>query len=251
MRLLTPGRPSAGLGHDTAAGAARRCHGPGRARFDHEHTRRSAAGKLPPRCRTAPAAPASGQRPIHRGCGRDRVAATGRPSTGAVARRVSPAGPPPGCWPGDALAAPSDCLGRRRRDPYLAWRPMANAGSPVVGFKPLPWTSAADCVRRRRRPPRCREHVMLGFSQITRPRPSVAVSAPGRGTADGHDRPATWAVAAAALAMGHPGSPMTIHIRFDRVSRARTPARLRIMKEAPCFTWNSASATPTVRQSSP
>jgi hypothetical protein len=92
---------------------------------------------------------------------------------------------------------------------------------------------------------------MLGFSQITRPRTSVAVSAPGGGTADGHDEPATWAVAAGALAMGHPGSPMTIHIRFARVSRARTPARLRIMKEAPCFTWNSASATPTVRQSSP
>jgi hypothetical protein len=40
-------------------------------------------------------------------------------------------------------------------------------------------------------------------------------------------------VAAGAFAVGPPGSPMTIHIRFDRVSRrARTPARLRIMKEA-------------------
>ena len=60
---------------------------------------------------------------------------------------------------------------------------------------------------------------MLGFSQITRPRTLVAVSASGGGTADGDDRPATWAVAAGALAMGHPGSPMTIHIRFGRVSR--------------------------------
>jgi hypothetical protein len=74
---------------------------------------------------------------------------------------------------------------------------------------------------------------MLGFSQITRPRTSFAASAPGGGTADFHDWPATWAVAAGAFAMGHPGSPMIIHIRFDRVSRrAWTPARLRIMKEA-------------------
>jgi hypothetical protein len=33
-------------------------------------------------------------------------------------------------------------------------------------------------------------------------------------TADGHDRPAAWALGAGAFAMGHPGSPMTIHIRF-------------------------------------
>ena len=32
---------------------------------------------------------------------------------------------------------------------------------------------------------------MLGFSQITLPHTSVAVSAPGGGTANGHDRPAT------------------------------------------------------------
>jgi hypothetical protein len=31
---------------------------------------------------------------------------------------------------------------------------------------------------------------MLGFSQITRPPTLVAVSAPGGGTTDGHDRPA-------------------------------------------------------------
>jgi hypothetical protein len=30
VRCLTPGRPSTGLGQDTAAGAARRCHGPAR-----------------------------------------------------------------------------------------------------------------------------------------------------------------------------------------------------------------------------
>ena len=56
---------------------------------------------------------------------------------------------------------------------------------------------------------------MLGFSQITRLRTSVAVSAPGGGTADDHDRPAIWAVVAGAFTMGQPGSPMTIHIRFD------------------------------------
>src|SRR5260370_1895398 len=31
-------------------------------------------------------------------------------------------------------------------------------------FRLLPWTSAADCVRCLRMPPRCREHLMLGFS---------------------------------------------------------------------------------------
>jgi hypothetical protein len=41
---------------------------------------------------------------------------------------------------------------------------------------------------------------MLGFSQITRPRTSVAVSAPGGGTADGGDWSATWAVVAGAFA---------------------------------------------------
>jgi hypothetical protein len=180
VRLLTQGRPSAGLGHDTAAGAARRCHGPGRARFDHEHTRRRAAGKLRPRCRTAPAAPASGQLPIHRGCGRDRVAATRRRDAPPLGQSLAgePGGPPPCCWHGDALGAPSDCLGRRRRDPYRCLAADGERRFARGRFKPLPWTSAADCVRRRRRPPRCREHVMLGFSQITRPRPSVAVSAP-------------------------------------------------------------------------
>ena len=44
-------------------------------------------------------------------------------------------------------------------------------------------------------------HVMLGFSQITRPRTSFAASAPGGGTADGRDRAATWAVVAGAFAM--------------------------------------------------
>jgi hypothetical protein len=38
---------------------------------------------------------------------------------------------------------------------------------------------------------------------------------------------------AGASAIGHPGSLMTIHIRFGRVSRrARTPASCRIMREA-------------------
>ncbi len=32
---------------------------------------------------------------------------------------------------------------------------------------------------------------MLGFSQIIRPRASVAASAPGDGGADGHDQPVT------------------------------------------------------------
>jgi hypothetical protein len=74
---------------------------------------------------------------------------------------------------------------------------------------------------------------MLGSSQITRPRTSVAVSVPGVGTADGQDRPATGRWWQAIFAMGHRASPMTIPIRFGRVSRpARIPARLRIMKEA-------------------
>src|SRR5580704_12234549 len=46
-------------------------------------------------------------------------------------------------------------------------------------FGLLPWTSAADRVRCRRMPPRCREHLMPGFTQIIRPRTSAAVSAPG------------------------------------------------------------------------
>jgi len=62
---------------------------------------------------------------------------------------------------------------------------------------------------------------------------SVAVSAPGAGTADDQDRLATGRWRQAIFAMGHRANPMTIPIRFGRVSRrARIPARLRIMKEA-------------------
>ena len=61
----------------------------------------------------------------------------------------------------------------------------------------------------------------------------AAVSAPGGGTADGHDRPATGLWWQATFAMGHLASPMTIPIRSGRVNRrARIPARLPIMKEA-------------------
>jgi hypothetical protein len=35
------------------------------------------------------------------------------------------------------------------------------------------------------------EHLMLGFSQVTRTRTSVAASAPGSRDADGYDRPVT------------------------------------------------------------
>ena len=59
---------------------------------------------------------------------------------------------------------------------------------------------------------------MLGFSQIIRPRASVAASAPGDGGADGHDRPATGR-RQAYLRMGHPASPMTIRIARDIVGR--------------------------------
>ena len=58
-------------------------------------------------------------------------------------------------------------------------------------FRLLPWTSAADRVNCLRMPPRCREHVMLGFSQIIRPLTPVAVSVPGDEDADGCDRPVT------------------------------------------------------------
>jgi hypothetical protein len=47
---------------------------------------------------------------------------------------------------------------------------------------------------------------MLGFSQITRPRVSVAVSAPGGGTAAGPPLGLWWQ----GIRHGHPGSPMTI-----------------------------------------
>ena len=45
---------------------------------------------------------------------------------------------------------------------------------------------------------------MLGSSQITRPRTSVAVSAPGAGTADRQDRPAAglWWQAIFAMVIG-------------------------------------------------
>ena len=58
-------------------------------------------------------------------------------------------------------------------------------------FRLLPWTSVADRVRRRRMPPASREHSMLGFSQVTPPRTSVAASAPGNRDADGCDCPIT------------------------------------------------------------
>jgi hypothetical protein len=54
----------------------------------------------------------------------------------------------------------------------------------------LPWTSVADRVRSRRMPPSSREHLMLGFSQVTRPRIPVAASPPGNRHADGYDREA-------------------------------------------------------------
>jgi hypothetical protein len=94
---------------------------------------------------------------------------------------------------------------------------------------------------------------MLGFSRVTRPRVPVAASPPGNGHTDGYDRPVAGLrrqamliladpgasrrsderVTAAYFAVGHPGSPVTIHIWFERVSRwARTPARLRDLKEA-------------------
>ena len=71
-------------------------------------------------------------------------------------------------------------------------------------FESLPWTSAADLVRRLRIPPRCWERAMLGSSQITRPRTSVAVSAPGAGTADDQDLAATgrWRQAIFAMVIG-------------------------------------------------
>lgn len=52
----------------------------------------------------------------------------------------------------------------------------------------LPWTSVADRVRCRRMPPSSREHLMLGFSQVTRPRIPAAASPPGNRHADGYDR---------------------------------------------------------------
>ncbi len=136
-----------------------------------------------------PAAPASGQSTEDAAEIVSRRRGGGTPVHWRSRSPGEPGGPPPCCWPGDALGAPSDCLGRRRRDPYRCLAADGERRFAGGKFKPLPWTSAADCVRRRRRPPRCREHVMLGFSQITRPRTSVAVSAPGGGTADGHDRP--------------------------------------------------------------
>jgi hypothetical protein len=57
---------------------------------------------------------------------------------------------------------------------------VADHGSRELGcdnFGLLPWTLAADRVRCWRMPPRSREYVMLGFSQVTRPRIPVA---PGR-----------------------------------------------------------------------
>ena len=58
---------------------------------------------------------------------------------------------------------------------------------------------------------------MLRFSQVTRPRIPAAARPPRNRHADGCDWPA----------------PVSIHIRFERASRwARTPARLRDLKEA-------------------
>jgi len=99
-----------------------------------------------------------------------------------------------------AGAQPDKC--RRGAELPRSKRPAAKSTEDAARdrgkFKPLPWTSAADRVRHRLRPPRCREHVMLGFSQITRPRVPVAISAPGGGTGDGRDR-----TAARALVAGH------------------------------------------------
>src|SRR5581483_349639 len=49
-------------------------------------------------------------------------------------------------------------------------------------FRLLPWTPAADRVRCRRMPPRSREHLMLGFSQVTRPHTSIGPARPATGT---------------------------------------------------------------------
>jgi hypothetical protein len=101
---------------------------------------------------------------------------------------------------------------------------------------------------------------MLGCSQITRPRTSVAVSAPGDGDADGYDRPVAG-LRQALLIPADPGtsrrarrsgervtaayspsvirgSLMTVHIRSERVSRwVRTPARLPDHEGSSCLTW--------------
>jgi len=90
---------------------------------------------------------------------------------------------------------------------------------------------------------------MLGFSQVTRPRASAAASVPGNRDADGYHCPVTGLRRQALLippdpgtsrrarrsdkpvpaiysAVGEPGSPMTLDIWPDRVSRwARAPAR--------------------------
>ena len=73
---------------------------------------------------------------------------------------------------------------------------------------------------------------MLGFSQTICPRASIAASAPGDGSADGHGQPAAGRRQAYPR-WGYPVSPMTTRIRFGRVSRrARATARPRIMKKA-------------------
>jgi hypothetical protein len=82
---------------------------------------------------------------------------------------------------------------------------------------------------------------MLGFSQITRPRTSAAASAPGNRDADGYDRTVTrlrrqaLRIPATYFAISQPGSPVTIDIWPEQVSRwARTPARLRDHEGSAC-----------------
>jgi hypothetical protein len=68
---------------------------------------------------------------------------------------------------------------------------------------------------------------MLGSSQITRLRPSVAGSAPGDGDADGCDRPAAGLRWQALLAPADPGTSRQPRRSDERVTAAYSPSVIR------------------------
>jgi len=65
---------------------------------------------------------------------------------------------------------------------------------------------------------------MVGWSQITRPHTSVAVSAPGNRDADGYDRPVTGLWRQALLTAADPGTSRRARRSDERDTAAYPPS---------------------------
>jgi hypothetical protein len=166
--------------------------------------------------------------------------------TDAGARDSSTPNTPPCSWPGPRPGRP----GTGAEIIAVARRPMASVDSPVVGSSCCPGPrrliTFAVCGYRRD----AREPVMLGFSQIIRPRASVAPARPvtGAPTATtspppGGGRPTCHGSSGQSDDRPHPVWP-------SQPPGPRLPPECGSSR-SPCLTWISASATSTVRQLSP